>query len=531
MSYLSQLLQPLAAAGLNMPVNDERAWTNWAPPTAAGVQVSPDTALKISTVWACVGLISDCLGMLPTIIYERMANGDRRRAGAHPLYALLHDQPNANQTAFDWKKMQTAHLLLRGNAYNYIQPGPRGFADQLKPLPPDWVTPEKLPDDRLRYKYQEPGKPPVWYTDDEIMHLRGLTLDGKIGLGVVAHARETLGTSLAREAYGARFFGNNSRPDGVLKTAGKLSKEGGERMAASWNDAHQGVGKSHRIAILEEGLEYQAMSLSNKDSQFLELGEFTAEDIAGRWFRVPPHMVGLTSKSTSWGSGIEQMGIGFVTYTLMPWLTIWEQSISRDLILATGRYFAEFLTDALLRGDMTSRYNAYSIGRNNGWLSVNEIRTRENMNRIDSPGADEYIKPLNMTDIDDDQSQDQQEMDQAPAGQPMPGMPEDTPPAPAPENGAHYTRLLFEAVHRVARKEYMAMSKAAKRGGDWSAAVTDFYGDHAPYVAQVLAVPIERAETYAAAQALMLLESGPAYLTDFEDNAGGTLLKLAQEHA
>ena len=519
MSYLTDLFMPArpqAVTGTTSLALTDPA--GWAVGTASGAVVTPETALKISTVWACIRLISDCVGMLPLIVYARLENGDRERATAHPLYDLLHDQPNYKQTAYQFKKMLTAHLLLRGNGYALIVPGPRGFADQLIPLHPERVTPKEASNGRLNYLYQTPEGRTVTHTDDEIFHLRGLSLDGVRGVGVIEYARETFGTALAREQYGARFFANDSTPGGLLKTAGKLSPEAAQRVGKSWTAAHAGARSAHKVAVLEEGLEYQAIGMTNKDAQFIELGEYNAEQIAGQWFGVPPHMVGLTSKATSWGSGIEEMSQGFVTYTLMPWLTEWEQSTSRDLILATQKYFAEFLPDALLKGRLLDRYNAYQIARNIGLMSPNEMRQKENMNRRTDPGGDQY--------------QD------TPAGAPTPAPVaellsiEHQAPALNPSS-ARYAQLLLEAIGRAARKEAAAMSRAARRGSDWAQAVTEFYGEHAPYLAQILAVPVSSAEIYAAAQARYLLDGGPtaALAPDFEERIGATLYKLAGEDA
>ena len=510
MSYLTQLFTPEPKAVTGTTSLNLTDVAGWGAAVASGAVVSPETALRVSTVWACVRLISDCVGMLPLIVYERLTNGDRERATAHPLYDVLHDQPNYRQTAFQFKKMLTAHLLLRGNGYARIVAGPRGFADQLIPLHPDRVTPQATQDGRMRYIYQPEAGPQVVYSDDDIFHLRGLSLDGVSGIGVIEYARETIGVSLAREQYGARFFANDSTPGGLLKTAGKLSPEGAKRVGESWRQAHSGYRAAHKVAVLEEGLEYQAIGVTNKDSQFIELGEATAEQIAGQWFGVPPHMIGLTSKATSWGSGIEEMSQGFVTFTMMPWMTEWEQSISRDLILATQKYFAEFLPDALLKGRVLDRYNAYQIARNIGLMNPNEMRRRENLNRRTDPGGDTYMA--------------------TPAGAPAQPPPDDTPDSDKSAGAnSHYERLLTETAGRVARKEHAALTKAAKRGGDWAAAVAEFYADHGGYVAQALAVPSVQAEIYAAAQAQAAADSGPALTPDFEERAVAHLLALAQE--
>src|SRR3990167_1687022 len=220
MTILSQLLAVTPQAG---NVNDERLWSSFdGPASATGMSVTPDTALKVSTIWACVGLLADCVAMLPAIVYQRLANVGRERAESHPLYTLLHDQPNSQQTAFEFKSMMQGHVLLRGNSYARILPGPRGPADQLIPLHPDKVRLEELPDGRLRYKVREADGVERPYNDEDILHLRGLSLDGKQGLSFVSYARETIGLSLATERSRARFFGNGSRRAGGVKVRGKL---------------------------------------------------------------------------------------------------------------------------------------------------------------------------------------------------------------------------------------------------------------------------------------------------------------------
>lgn len=502
MTFFDDLFMPAArpatpAAGLSL--TDPAGWGG---ATWAGSAVSAETALRVSTVWACIRIISDTIGFLPLLVYRRLANGDRERASGHPLYSILRDQPNNAQTAFQFRKMLTAHLLLRGNGYALIQPGPRGFADQLIPLAPDRMEVETTADNHLRYQYTQANGVRVTYTDDQIFHLRGLSLDGVTGVGVVEYARETIGVALAREQYGARFFSNDSTPGGLLKTAGKLSDAAAQRVSQSWANAHAGPRMAHKVAVLEEGLEYQAIGMTNRDSQFLELGEFTAEQIAGQWFGVPPHMVGLTSKSTSWGSGIEEMGQQFITYTLQPWLTEWQQSISRDLILATDTYWAEFLTQDLLRGRLLDRYNAYAIARDKGWMSPNEIRRAENMPQRNDAGGDAYVA--------------------APPGGPAPQTDDSA--------NAHYSQLIRAAAGRLARKEKRALETAAKRGENWSPAVTDFYSGHAALVAESLAVPEPAAWRYASSQAQKVILAGPAGLTpDFEERAIAALVALAQE--
>jgi len=486
-----------AAAGVTSA--DERFANVLGGQTVAGVAVGPDSALKLSTVWACDRLLCETVGSLPAIVFERLADGGRRRATAHPLYDVLHRQPNAHQTPIEFFDFLTHSAIMRGNGFARIVAGPRGFADQLVPIHPDYVRMERMTNGGLRYKVAEPGKLPETLGDDEVLHLKGMSADGATGQSVISYARDSLGLGLAAERYGARFFRNNAEPRGVLKSAKGLSPEAGKRLKDSWDEAHIGENQN-RVAVLEDGLEYQAVGLNNKDSQFLESREFQAEDVC-RWFRVPPHMVGLTSKVTSWGSGIEQLGIGFVVYTLMPWLVRWQQAISRDLILAPQKYFVEFLVDALLRGDQKGRYDAYAIGVDKGWLSPNDVRRLENMNPRD--GGEAYVQP--------------ESNNLAPAA--LLAAPE-----PAATSG-HYAVLLRATAERIARKETAALTKAFARAGDDGgyAVVKAFFSDHAAFVAAVLGVSLAAAESYVAGRATS------EYSEDWEAQSVDALLALVTE--
>lgn len=498
MSFLTQMLGMAydpATAGSRY-----EQYLEFGPQTRSGVSVNPDNALKVSAAWACVRLISETIASLPLITYQRLANGGRERATNHPLYELLDDRPNEKQTAFEYREMQLGHTLLRGNGYSHLEEGRRGFVDQLTPLHPDRVNIESLPADGLkpRYRYRVDGKT---YTDAEILHVRGLSSDGVSGLDPITYARESLGLSLAGERYGARFFRNDARPTVVLKHPSKFKDaKTADRVRAHWNRIHGGEGQNG-TAVLEEGMDLAVIGVDPRNAQFLELREFQAEDVC-RWFRVPPHMVGLTSKATSWGSGIEQMSIGFVIYTLVPWMRRIEQAIARDLILAPRTYFVEHLVDGLLRGDLKARYDAYAIARDKGWYSVNDIRRKENENPI--PGGDTYATG--------------------------------TPTAPAPRSAddearanPHYEALVQEAAGNILRKEAQALGKAAQNGADWQAAVVNFYADHLDYVQKRLRLSADKATSYVSAQMQQLLADGSAALADWETRGAKVLIDLAME--
>lgn len=484
---------------------DDRWWGMGTVGTVAGVPVDAEAAQKLSTVWRCVRLLSETVAGLPLVMFENMANGEeRKRATNHPLYEVLHNQPNAQQSAFEFWELMMGYVLLRGNAHALIQPGPRGPVDQLIPIHPDRVRVERLGNGRLRYQVKEPDGTETPVNDEDMFHLRGPSADGVTGMSIIDYAKESFGMGLAGERYGGRFFRNDTKPSGILSTDKKLTPGAKERLASDWKAMHGG-GNQHQVAVLEEGLNWQAVSITPEEAQFLQTREFQAEDVC-RWFGVPPHMVGLTSKATSWGSGIEQMSIGFVTYTLMPWLVRIQQAISRDLIIATNRFFAEFVVAGLLRGDTLARYQAYQTGITTGFMTPNEARRLENMNPL--PGLDDPLRPLNMGTAGE-QSANRQASD------------------------GHYRMLAEESAARLARKEIAAIGKLNERlpeqGQEWKDAVVAFYDDHAALVAQAMRISPSEAQRYCAAAVKALFENS-ALPANWEAARSIGLADLAIEH-
>lgn len=496
MGILNRLLAPQMQA--HSPADDYWYQTKGAA-SLTGVSVTPETALTISTVFRCVSAIAQDISGMPLIVYQREDRG-KSRARGHPLYELLHDRPNAWQTSFQWREMMMGHLLLRGNAYSLIQAGPRGFVDQLIPLNPARMKVEQLSNRRLKYTYRWENGQSEAYTQDEIFHLQGLSGDGIVGLSVVELARESFGLGLATEQYGARFFGQDASPGGVLQLDGTLSDDAARRLEKSWSQAHGGLAGSHRVAVLEQGTKWQQVGLSNEDAQFLSTRSFQIEETA-RWFGVPLHRIGHTEKATSWGTGIEQFNLGYIAYTLIPWLRRWEQAISKDLILAPDRFFAEFLLDHLLRGDITARYNAYRVAIVTGWMTRNEVREHENLNPAE--GLDDYLVPQNMATIDE-------------VGTIHPVNQSDSNPSttgPSPGSGAaakgtvdevdtRICLIMLEAAARLVRKESLAVARAVKHhAGDnagWEAWAKEFWSNHAVLIAEVLHLDGETARAYAA---------------------------------
>lgn len=453
--------------------------------TYSGVSVSADTALSSSPVWAATQLQSNSIAMAPIIMYGRLPDGGKERAWDHPLYELLHDQPNGWQTAYQWKSMMMVHALLWGNGYSQIKPGPRGDPAALVPLHPDGVRVEQLPDGggiRYQVRQRDGREEPV--NDEDMFHLPGLSIDGISGLSIIRYARESIGLELAAKRHSALAFGQGTTLSGILKVKGSLPKEAKDRLVQSWQGEKGGGANAFKSAVLDENADWIQTGMNNQDAQLLEQLGWSVEDCA-RFFNVPLHMIQHTSKETSWGTGIESIKNGYVTFSVMPWTMKWEQVILKDLIIAKRVYFAEFLLDVLLRGDTLTRYQAYQIalGGNNGpgWLKPNEVRIRENMNP--EPGLDE--------------------INRGPSGPPPGGLPTPLPRAQASDN-LHLRLMVRETAARLARMETAAVDKAGERGllnaEAGRQARADFYAEHPRRLTMVLGISADSAERYCRGQ-------------------------------
>jgi HK97 family phage portal protein len=363
--------------------------------SSSGEYVGPDTAMRAAAVFACVGVLAEAVAQLPLKLYRDRPDGGKDVARDHSLYRLLHDQPNPWMTAFEWREMGMAHLCLRGNHYAFLNRSRGGEIMEILPIPSDAVTCERNNDWSLKYTVDfGTGQGLQAVPESNMFHVRFRSLDGYRGISPIAYAREAIGLALATEKHGARLFRNGARPGGVLEHPSKMSPEAAARFKEQWQAAFSGE-NAHKTALLEEGMKFNALSMTSEDAQYLETRKFQTADIA-RIFRVPLHMIQETEKSTSWGSGIEQMTIGFTRFTLLPWLVRWEQAISRCMI---GRDERDTVTprhsvEGMERGDFKSRFAGYQIAIASGILSPNEVRALENMNPRE--GGDEYMSPLNM---------------------------------------------------------------------------------------------------------------------------------------
>lgn len=484
----------------------------WYGPVSArgkiGAGVNSESALRLSTVYKCVRVRAETIGMLPLQVYRRLPGGGKEPADDHPLALLLHDAPNPWQTSMQWRSMMQAHLDLRGNAYSEIVYGRGGGVEMLVPLHPDRVKHEILPNGNPRYIYRDDKGTERALVFGQVLHIAGLSTDGMCGMNPIEAEREAIGAAIATRDFGAAFFANSARPPAWIKYAGKFSTAEAKRQWVSQFAEAYGGANSGKTPVLEQGMELHAIPISNVDAQYIDQRKWQDIDIAGI-FRMPPHKIGILDRAT-WGN-IEHQQIDFVTDTILPSCVAWEQALLRDLDFGDG-YFAEFKVQMLLRGDTKTRYAAYGMGIKDGWLTRNEVRSFENLNAL--PGLDEPLEPLNMERTSTRSGSDSEDATDEPA---------------QPTNGGRQALILAAAAERVARKEVALITKAA-RAQDPSAELAQAFAGHARFVADVMAVSdltasihvtntLERATRW-------LSESNTTTDTDVHDVQVSALLRL-----
>lgn len=505
MGLLTRVLSGLSTSG-EMQAGVPDPWDDrWYEPrgvmSIAGVPVSPEGAMRLSAVWAAVRILTEGIASLPCIVYQRLENDGKKRATAHPLYELLRHQPNNWQTAFEFWEMMMGHVVLRGNAYAQIVPGPRGAVDQLIPRHPDRMRVEAIQTTtgtRLRYIWTPPKGEPVTLTQDEVFHLRGLSSDGITGLSVIEAARDSLGLAMAAGAYGSTFFSKGATVAAVVQHPASLKGESAVKNL-KWSIDEQ-VKNPHGVMVLEEGMQWKDIGMKAEDAQMIATMEFGIEEVA-RWFNVPLHLLRSNKQANTYAS-IEMFDLELVVHTFRPWAVRFEQAIRRDLITAFETYFVEFLMDALMRGDSAARASYYNSGIMTGWLTPNEARVKENMNPIE--GADDLWRPLNMAKASD---------------------PPDTVTPTRQQNRA--SALAFSAAERLLRRELGAVQKALKScAGDQAKFTTwalTFYGqDHPTALSEALALSPIVAGQYCATR-----QAGAYLRTEITDADRDALVALA----
>ena len=380
--------------------------------TSSGKYVTERSAMQMTAVYCCVRILSEAVASLPLQFYRYTDDGGKEKAVDHPLYFLLHDEPNPEMTSFIFRETLMTHLLLWGNAYSQIIRNGKGEVVALYPLMPDRMKVDRDEHGRLYYEYT------VYDSDDvdgrkgtnkvgstvslkphDVLHIPGLGFDGLVGYSPIAMAKNAIGLAIATEEYGSKFFANGAAPSGVLEHPGTIKDP--SKVRESWQATFGGSGNANKIAVLEEGMKYTPISISPEQAQFLETRKFQIDEIA-RIFRVPPHMIGDLEKSSF--NNIEQQSLEFVKYTLDPWVSRWEQAMVRALLTPDEKkkYFFKFNVDGLLRGDYQSRMNGYATARQNGWMSANDIRELENLDSIPADqGGDLYLINGNLTKLED----------------------------------------------------------------------------------------------------------------------------------
>ena len=382
------------------------AYTFYMGGTTSGKAVTERSAMQMTAVYSCVRILAEAVAGLPLHLYKYNEDGGKEKAIDHPLYRLLHDEPNPEMSSFVFRETLMTHLLLWGNAYAQVIRNGKNEVVALYPLMPNKMSVDRDENGHLYYTYYRgPDEAiknkefAVTLQPSDVFHIPGLGFDGLVGYSPIAMAKNAIGMAIACEEYGAKFFANGATPGGVLEHPSTIKDP--QRVRESWQAAFGGSSNSNKVAVLEEGMKYTPISISPEQAQFLETRKFQINEIA-RIFRVPPHMVGDLEKSSF--SNIEQQSLEFVKYTLDPWVIRWEQSIQRTLLSHDERvrYFVKFNLEGLLRGDYQSRMNGYAIGRQNGWMSANDIRELENLDRIPAEeGGDLYLINGNMLPLKD----------------------------------------------------------------------------------------------------------------------------------
>lgn len=371
--------------------------------TKAGVRVTSATAMYCAVVYACIDILSRTVGSLPLYLYKRLEGGGKELARKHPLFKLMRSRPNPEMTAMRYKSTLQGHLASWGNAYSFIDweltGRNAGYPRAIWPLRPDRVQVDRKAG-RLEYNYY-PGSDDIKISDSFkipngcVLHIPGFGYDGIIGYAPITLAREAIGLNMAAEEFGARYFGSGTHPSIIFEHP-KTAKDP-KAFREAMDEVYAGLGKTHRTMLIEEGMKATPITVKADDAQFIETRKFQISEIA-RIYHVPPHMLADVEKTTSWGSGIEEQNIGFITHTMRPWFVLWEEELARMLLLddEADEYFFEFDLMALLRGDALKRWSAYIMGKRNGILNADEIRNWENLNPIPDGKGKEYIIEKNM---------------------------------------------------------------------------------------------------------------------------------------
>lgn len=436
-------------------------------PTGSGVEVTEDTALSATAVWAGVRLISETLAMLPLKLYERVDERSKKLARGLGLFRLLHDEPNPEQTSFEFREMQQGFLLTWGNCYTQKVYNGRGEVTELWPLVPWRVMPERTAAQTLVYKVDLPGGGQAVLPADDVLHIPGFSSTGLLGDNVIQRFQEAIGLSLAAERSGGAFYSNGAQAGGFLVHPRKIGPEGRKNLLESWNEQHQGPSRAHRVSILEEGLTWQQTTVDPEKAQALQTRKFQVTEVA-RILRLPPHLLYDLERSTN--NNIEHQGQEFVTYSMQPWLTRWEQRMNRSLLLPNQRaiLYTKFEVGGLLRGDSAARAAYYKSQFEVGAMSTNDIREKEDLDPVE--GGDQRFVPLNMAPLDKVAESFDADIEAKKNPAPDPAAEEEEPDedeeprAVRPDAFAALVPVVRAEVERVVKRQCKAVRDKVKRG-------------------------------------------------------------------
>ena len=462
----------------------------------AGVSVLPESALGIAAVYRAVNVLAHSVASIPLVVYRRVEDEGKERDRSHPAYALLHDKPNAWMTSFRWRHLMMTQAILWGDHYSEIMPGIGGIG-QLVPLSPDTTrVVDQLGDGRLVYETrdavgQEYGEARR-LLQDEVLHIRGFSIDGKSGVPLTKLARNAMGLALVAERHGSMFLKKGARLSGFLTSPSPMKEDLRKENERAWQRQYGGSDATGATPLLTGGLEYKAVSANNRDSQWIESRTFQVEEIL-RFLGVPGVLVGYADKTSTYASA-EQFFLSFVTHSIRPWTEMISQELNASVVTDAENYFADFILEGLLKGDIKTRYDAHQLAIQSGWKTRNEVRVEENYNR----GPDEldtFLEPLNMQE----------------AGAPR-EEPSASRPAPPSDNAerAQIQAIVTRTVERLVRKEVAAIvgtngrlgaaARFADNAEGWDAWLEAFYADHAVHVSEDLGIPLAIAERYCTGQ-------------------------------
>lgn len=500
--------------------------------SSSGIRVTSESAMRLAAVYACVTLLSKTFAVLPFGLGKPKKGGGSIPQPDHWLYKLIANRPNQYQDPFMWRQMCMGHLSLRGNIYNQIFANRRGEVTDLIPRHPDRMKLEQFVNGDYRYRYKQLDGTDLILPRGQVWHVRGLSADGVIGLSPLALAREAIGRGLSAQEYGAQYFGNNGAPTGGwIELPGKFkTKADRDSFTESWQNARTGEGR-HKTPVLDDGMKYHELGIKNDEAQFIDTMQFSVTDIC-RFFGVPPHMVADLTQSTN--NNIEQQSLEYRLFTMLPIAKAWESSISYEFLSDEADLAPKFDLDELNRADSTARGNFYKTMFNLGAYSPNDIRESEDEDPFD--GGEQRFIPVNMTVLTPDMQPSTASADSATQGE------GDSPPAPAPKpkpapkkkNGAVDTDravlLASAAAERIARRELAVVTKAAKVVMENPGALETAFEAHAHFIAEALAIDIDKAVDYCADRRASLDGVRPdTDLTDYEIVSRCLLERLALE--